>query len=179
MSSELRTSEFEEAYDAFLEGDDEEVRGGALLARRIRHLEPAPAQCLVPESTVQEAVDFMRENSIGCVLVTEGSELLGIFTERDVLLKCLGDETDLSKMILSDVMTRSPETVSMHSGIAYALNAMHLGGYRHIPVEGDDGSWFVVSVRDITSWVVDLFPDAVLNLPPEQRVREPGKATGG
>jgi len=177
--AEFRTSEFEEAYDAFLDGDDEEVKGGVLLSRRIHHLEPAKAKCLEPEVSVQEAVDFMREHRIGCVLVTEGNDLLGIFTERDVILKCLDHDSDISRMTLAEVMTASPETVSMHAGIGYALNAMHVGGYRHIPVQGDDESWYVVSVRDISSWVVSLFPDAVLNLPPEPRVREPGKETGG
>ncbi len=175
----FRKSEFEEEYDAFLEGDEAEISGRALLARRIHHLEPAPAKCLEPDVTVQEAVDLMREHSFGCVLVVDDDALVGIFTERDVVLKCLDGDADLSRMKLSEVMTASPETLSMKAGIAYALNAMHTGGFRHIPVSSKDGTWYVVSVRDIVSWVVDLFPDAVLNLPPEERVREPGKETGG
>lgn len=175
----FRTSEFEEAYDAYLDGDEEEVTGRALLARRIRHLEPAPARCLSPDAPVQEAIDLMREHSIGAVLVLDGDELAGIFTERDVLLKCLDGVMDLSTTPLSEVMTPSPETVSSGAGIAYALNLMHTGGYRHIPVESKDGTWQIVSIRDIVSWVVDLFPDAVLNLPPEPRVRDPEKETGG
>ncbi len=175
----FRKSEFEEEYDASLEGDEAEINGRALLARRIHHLEPAPAKCLEPDVTVQEAVDLMREHSFGCVLVVDDDALVGIFTERDVVLKCLDGDADLSRMKLSEVMTASPETLSMKAGIAYALNAMHTGGFRHIPVSSKDGTWYVVSVRDIVSWVVDLFPDAVLNLPPEERVREPGKETGG
>ena len=172
-------SEFEEEYDSFLVGDDQRITGTALLGKRIQHLEPAPAKCLAPEVTVREAVDLMREHGFGCVLVVEDKELVGIFTERDVLLKCLDGSADLDRLTLSDVMTPSPETVSKTAGIAYALNAMHTGGYRHIPVEGEDGSWSVVSVRDIVSWVVDLFPNAVLNLPPDEELREPEKETGG
>ena len=65
-------------------------------------------------------------------------------------------------------MTKSPETVRMDDGIAYALNKMHVGGYRHIPVVDNEGRPVgVVSVRDLLKFIVSLFPAGVLNVPPE------------
>jgi len=177
---EFRTSEFEESYDAFLEGDSEEIKGGKLLAQRIRSLDPAPARCLPSTASAKEAVDLMRKHKHGAVLIVDDGELKGIFTERDVLVKCLGEtSTDLKMIPITQVMTADPETLELGNGIGYALNAMHTGGYRHIPIVDDEGGWHIVSVRDIVSWVVHLFPDAILNLPPEQGLHRPELESGG
>lgn len=177
--SEFRTSEFEEAYDAHLEGGSEEIKG-EILGRRIRLLKPAEAVCLEPGDTVQDAIDLMKEKRIGAILIKTGGNLEGIFTERDVLMKCVGLGKDFKQMKLTEVMTADPETLSVGDRIAFALNKMHLGGFRHIPViDNDADCWRIVSVRDIASWIVELFPDQVLNLPPDTDVREPNRETGG
>ena len=93
-------------------------------------------------------------------------------------MKCVGLGKDFKKVKLTDVMTADPETLSVGDRIAFALKQMHLGGFRHIPVIDND-CWRIVSVRDIASWIVELFPDQVLNLPPDADVREPNRATGG
>jgi CBS domain-containing protein len=69
-------------------------------------------------------------------------------------------------------MTPNPETLSVHSAVAYALNKMSVGGFRHIPVVDDERRpAFVVSVRDVVEFLVDAFPREVLNLPPDEGVK--------
>ena len=174
------TSVFSE--DAF-ESRREEPEGieGLLLTGRIRTLKPPPAISLRWSAPVSEAVKVMRQNRIGAVLVM-GSDgrLTGIFTERDVLTRIAGRPMPPIDPVLGEVMTPDPETLHLDDGIAYALNMMHMGGYRHVPVEDEaTGRWHVVSVRDIARWIVDLFPDTVLTLPPDPEIREPDKETGG
>ena len=66
-----------------------------------------------------------------------------------------------------DGQLRDPETLSPDSPMAYALNVMSLGGFRHIPLVDAKGRPVgVVSVRDIVNHLVDHFSDKVLNLPP-------------
>jgi CBS domain-containing protein len=71
-------------------------------------------------------------------------------------------------------MTSDPETLRPDDRIAWALNLMHMGGYRHVPLTDEAGRPVgVVSVKDIVDFIVDLFPAAVLNLPPDPH-RKPG-----
>jgi len=104
---------------------------------------------LAPDQTVREAIDAMTTNHIGAVLVAENDELVGIFTERDVLNKTSSNPDRLDQPIASH-MTAAPATINGEDSIAYALHAMDVGGYRHLPVmDPEDHPSGVISVRDI------------------------------
>jgi CBS domain-containing protein len=65
-------------------------------------------------------------------------------------------------------MTPDPETLRPDHGIALALNRMTDGGYRHIPLVDAEGRPVgIVAMRDIVRFIVSMFPDAVLNVPPD------------
>lgn len=154
-------SEFEESY----EEDERQIRG-AVLTETIQHLHPLAPVCVRPETSLREAIAAMNAVKAGCVLTTQDQRLVGILTERDVLREVV-DKLDLDEPV-SAVMTPDPETVRMDDGIALALNKMHVGGYRHIPVVDESGHpTGIVSVRDVVRFIVSLFPATVLNLPPE------------
>lgn len=120
------------------------------------------------DGSLAEAVRTLQEGRIGCVLVVDSNGgLAGIFTERDLLTKVAGEPRDWEKEPISAFMTSAPETLRPDDPIAWALNYMHLGGYRHVPLLDEVGHLVgVVSVRDIVDHIVELFPAAVLNLPP-------------
>jgi CBS domain-containing protein len=68
-------------------------------------------------------------------------------------------------------MTANPETLGIDDGVAFALNRMIHGGFRHIPVVDDDGRAVgVLSQREIVAFIVSLLPSRVLNLPPQPRL---------
>ncbi|HOJ05005.1 MAG TPA: CBS domain-containing protein [Bacteroidota bacterium] len=118
---------------------------------------------------VKDAIHLMQTKRIGCVLVTSHRKLLGIFTERDVLKKIVGSSFDLRVTPVSEVMTINPQALNEDDTIAYALNFMDLGGYRHIPLVNDLFEPVgLVSVKDIVSYLVQHFADEVLNLPPHR-----------
>jgi len=101
------------------------------------------------------------------VLVIADERLVGVFTERDVLTKVAGRDIDLDATAVGSLMTPDPECLTLDNGIAYALNMMSVGGFRHIPlVDADQHPTGVVAMRDIVDYIVDTFPEAVLNLPP-------------
>lgn len=120
-----------------------------------------------PNQSVTDAVRMMQEKKLGCLLVTDSGRLVGIFTERDVLTRVFG-RNDLDKLRVKDVMTPKPEAFQPDDSIAYVLNAMSVGGYRHVPVVDESGAPIaVISVKDIVSFIIEHFPEEVLNLPPE------------
>ena len=137
---------------------------------------------LSPDDTVTEAIRTMQREHRGCVLVTDDgtrqSKLLGIFTERDVLFRIVDRGRNPASLPVGEVMTPDPETLSVHATVAYVLNKMSVGGFRHVPVVDDDHRPYgVISVSDVVAFLVDAFPREVLNLPteagePQTRSRE-------
>ncbi|MEW6777303.1 MAG: CBS domain-containing protein [Bdellovibrionota bacterium] len=133
----------------------------------IQSLSPPHVFCATPKTTVAEAVKKMNEEKIGAVVVTEGGKVVGIFTERDLLMKVAGRQLDFTKILVGDYMTKNPECLKVHDMIAFAMNKMVVGGYRHIPIVDESGNPVgIVSMREIVEHLVDYFPDPILNLPP-------------
>lgn len=125
-----------------------------------------------PDSTVKDAMQAMQRRHRGCVMITEDgsvrSRLIGIFTERDVLLKVIDCGRNPATLPLSDVMTADPETLALDAKLAWALNMMSVGGFRHVPVTDHEGRpALILSVRDIVEFLVESFPAEILNLPPD------------
>jgi CBS domain-containing protein len=120
---------------------------------------------VAPAAPLTEAIEMMREHHVGCVLVVDHGRLVGILTERDVLLKA--HVADVSRPV-SELMTSEPETLDVDDPIVWALNRMSVGGYRHVPlVDGDGRPVGIVSVKDIVHYIVSFFPNEVLTLPPD------------
>jgi CBS domain-containing protein len=158
----MSRSEFDDSY---LE-DEHRIRG-AILTEPISNIPPREPVALPPGAMLRDAVRAMNQNRTGCVCVVEEGRLIGIFTERDLLRLSLRD-VDPAATPLGKVMTASPETLRPEDGIALALNRMTVGGFRHIPLIDSDGRPVgIVAMRDIVRFIVSLFPDAVLNVPPD------------
>ena len=124
---------------------------------------------LPPDETATTAMRAMQREHRGCVIVTDdgtkASKLVGIFTERDVLLRIVDRGKNPATLPIGDVMTPAPECLSIQSTVAHALNKMSVGGFRHVPVvDQEHRPAFVVSVRDIVEFLVAAFPREVLTI---------------
>lgn len=107
--------------------------------------------------TVRHAIKTMNAMRVGCVLVQESGEIVGIFTERDVLNRVTIDLSALDRPV-REMMTPAPETVQLDDSVAYALHAMTVNGYRHLPVADDQGHAVgVISARDILRLIASQF----------------------
>jgi CBS domain-containing protein len=123
-----------------------------LLKDRIEMLPPNLPQTVPRSATVGEVLKVMVDNSIGCVIVVDGEQVCGIFTERDALTR-LGP--DVAKMVdapIESVMTPDPVALNARDKIAFALHKMHVGGYRHVPIFNDEKLVGVISIRDILNY---------------------------
>jgi CBS domain-containing protein len=109
--------------------------------------------------SAREAVARMIEKRIGCLLIESDGALAGIITERDVLNRVSPNLAALDRPV-SEFMTRAPEAITSRDSIAYALHAMDLGGYRHLPVVDDKGRpTGVISIRDILRFLCVRFAE--------------------
>src|SRR5262249_613593 len=166
--------------DALDESPQEPLQG-PLLTEPISSLKLGPAITVPLDSTLQKTVEVMQSRHLGCVLVVDGAGILkGIFTERDLLTKVAGRKYDWNAITVSEFMTADPESLKREDGIARALNLMCIRGYRHVPLVDEAGRpTGVVSVKDIVEFLVDLFPDEILNLPPDPRKKPGSDDVGG
>lgn len=101
------------------------------------------------EMSVRAACCLMAEKKIGALLVLEGGQIVGIFTERDVLNKVLAGRLDPDATVLAEVMVHDPQTIRSDKPLEFALYMMAEGGFRHVPVIDADGVPVgMVSARD-------------------------------
>jgi len=108
---------------------------------------------VAPGDALGEVAQRMVERDVGAVIVLEGSALAGILTERDVLRAVAAGIQD--DTIVSDWMTRDPETMAPEDTTQHAAVLTIHGGFRHLPlVEGDDVVG-MLSIRDLMRIVLD------------------------
>lgn len=153
----------------------------ALLSDAVMLLAPSEPIQLTADATVDEAIARMIDDRrAGVVIVDEQGKLRGIFTERDVLMRVIREKRDPARTRLGDVMTSDPEALRPDDRICYAVNRMHLGGFRTVPlVDGEQRPIGIVTVNDIVRWLADIFPEAILNLRPGDRLRRPSEIDSG
>jgi CBS domain-containing protein len=128
---------------------------------------------VTPSDPVSVAVRRMSELKIGALPVIDRGKLVGIFSERDVLVRIVDQDLDPDKTHVSEVMTPSPKTITPADRVEEAMRIMSKGRFRHLPVV--DGGVLVglISIRDAMEFVIrdqqqviDTLISAVKKTPP-------------
>jgi len=109
---------------------------------------------VAPSAVVAEAARTMIEENIGAVLVMDGQMLVGIFTERDVLVRVVGAARDPATTPVSEVMTSPVGGVEPATTVEQALRYMSDRRHRHLPVQERGRVRGLVSIGDLTRWVI-------------------------
>jgi CBS domain-containing protein len=130
-------------------------------------LGPETAVLISKDVTVGDAVKELQQQRHGSACVCDGGKLVGIFTERDLLKKVLNPKKPLDTPI-TEVMTANPRTLNIKEKAAVALDLFDKGGFRHIPVVNENNEpTGMLSIKCMINYLVEMFPDLILNLPPE------------
>ena len=133
----------------------------SLLKDRVSVLEPKAPCTVAPQTRVREVLKTLVSRGIGCVLVVDGRQLVGVFSERDALLKINCRVNELADRPISEFMTPNPETLAPNAKIAFAVQRMDLGGYRHVPIVNESGQAVgVISARDILRYLTEKVAEA-------------------
>ena len=107
-----------------------------------------------PNVSVTHCVRRMNELEIGAMLVMEEDQLIGIFTERDAIIRVLGAGLDPVSTPISEVMTKNPICASILTTLEEALSIVSNRRVRHLPVIKDGKVLGMVSSGDLTHWMV-------------------------
>lgn len=153
-----------------------------LRQEQVAHLDLSGFSAVTSGTSVRDALSQLRADRHNVCLITEegegGSQLKGIFTDRDVLRKVVGSPETLDAAI-DTVMTSDPITISPASSAADALKLMDDNHFRNLPAVDADGTIVGdMTHQSIVAFLADRYPVEVLNLPP-QPDRFPRKAEGG
>ena len=139
--------------DLYLQTPESELEQN-LLTDRVSVLEPKKPITIEPGMQVRDVLRMMVDQKIGCLIVAEDGKPIGIFSERDALMKLNVNVTAFGDRPVSDFMTPSPQTLEANAKLVFALQRMDVGGYRHLPIVDDEGQLTgIVSVRDILQYL--------------------------
>ncbi len=117
-----------------------------------------------PQTAVKDAVALMNRQQIGSVLVLDGERLLGIFTERDVLTRVVGASRDPDATAVTEVMTRKLVVVERTTTVGQAMALMSQRRCRHLPVLDGDRVIGLISMGDLTRWIIRDQERAIVDL---------------
>src|SRR5262245_10459398 len=134
---------------------------------KIRRLPLRQPAMVERNASIRETVEAMKARRLGCALVCEQGELVGLFTERDLLNRVIGEPVSYTTAV-EQVMTANPARLSMDDSVFAAMRLMREGDYRNVPlVDGQGVAAGVVTVRDLVTFFAEHFPKEALNLPPD------------
>jgi CBS domain-containing protein len=160
-------SEFADEYQDWLQGR-------ASLSRAewfdfpVRKLARADPLRVAPETPVLAVAERMRALHSGSALIVDGGRLVGIFTERDLLVRVVSEGRDPGQTQVSAVMTDAPEALPETATMAQALRFLSQTHYRHAPLIDDQGKpTSMLSTSALIGFVSETFPKEILNAPPE------------
>ncbi len=120
---------------------------GRLLGEHLDELGADAPLSVDPSTPVDEAIERMQRDGVDCVLVVHDDRLIGIFTDRDAVVKAAGKRLDAFQV--RDFMTPDPVVLRHDDPIALAIHKMAVGGFRHIPLMRDGRAAGVVTARDV------------------------------
>ena len=118
-------------------------------ARQILDQKNGELAWLPPTATVLQAAQLMNERHIGSVVIMQAEQVIGIFTERDVMRRVVAEQRDAGSTQLEEVMTTPIAVATSETSIAELQNVMRERRIRHIPVVDDERAVGMVSIGDL------------------------------
>jgi CBS domain-containing protein len=109
-----------------------------------------------PEILVSEAARRMTAEAVGCVVVVQEGVVLGILTDRDIVVRGVRPGLDLRKVAVTELMSRGAVTIGPDADTATAITLMAARGVRRLPVVDGDGTVIgLLSLDDVAAVVGD------------------------
>ncbi len=115
----------------------------------VQNLMVTDVKTMAPTDSIFDAVKLMKETGIGCVIVIKENRIVGIFSERDLLIRVVSEGLN-SSVEISQVMTKKVITISQESTLENALLLSSTRNIRHIPVVDENKNLQgILSVKDL------------------------------
>lgn len=99
--------------------------------------------------TVFEVAKFLVEHNIGAAPVLHDKQLVGIFSERDIMKRVVAEARDPRSTRIADIMTKGPVTVTPETSVEQCMVLMRDHNCRHLPICEENRLWGLISLRDV------------------------------
>ncbi len=115
----------------------------------IRDYMTTGVQTVGPDATLFEVAQLMRDIDTGVVPVVSGATLVGLITDRDIVVRAIADGADPSTAKVEDYLSRNPTTVSPDTGVQQAAQLMQRDQIRRLPVVQGTELVGIISIGDL------------------------------
>ena len=112
--------------------------------------------CIAVNSTVDAAVSEMNRQRVGSIIVKDAEKVVGVFTERDVLTRIVAAGRDPKTTTVSEVMTPDFLSITQVTSVEDAMQMMTDKRVRHLPVIDDQQLIGLISIGDVTRWLLKV-----------------------
>jgi len=124
-----------------------------------------------PTDDLIAAAHVMREKHVGYLVVSEGGRVVGVLTDRDIVVEVLAQEVDARALKVGDVMTRDPLLIEEDHSIEAVLCHMREAGVRRVPVVDRRGALSgVLSIDDVLERIAEELLNIAGSIRNEQRI---------
>ena len=113
------------------------------------------SRSVTPSASVADAVRVMNQHKVGSLVVKEGSRVVGMFTERDVLTRIVAAGRSPQTTKVSEVMTANVVTISSHTTVEEVMEIFATKRCRHLPFLAEGEMLCLISICDVSRWLVD------------------------
>ena len=117
-----------------------------------------------PQHTVYQAIGLMGEKNIGALVVVEGTEVIGVISERDYSRKVVLQGRTSQDTLVGEILARPAITVHSADNIEKCMQLMTSHRIRHLPVVDDGQLVGLISIGDVVSWVMHSQRHTILQL---------------
>lgn len=121
---------------------------------RILRNKGSQVHSIAPDATVYEALEKLAQEDIGALIVLNGADLVGVFSERDYVRKVILKGRSSREMKVHEIMSSPVVTVSLETTIDECMYRMTEQRCRHLPVLEDGNVVGVVSIGDVVNWII-------------------------
>ncbi len=122
----------------------------------IEHFVSVDVISVKPKSSINDAIKLLKEHGIGALPVISRKKLVGIITERDILMKVANKPIDRDTATVSSIMTPNPETLPITNTVGDAFNKLSNGHFRHLPIPEEDGKVGLISVKGLMGFLGEI-----------------------
>jgi CBS domain-containing protein len=121
-------------------------------ARQIRDVMTANPETVSERDNLLQAARIMRDQDTGVVPVVDGRKIIGLVTDRDIVVRAIADGKDVNNVSVNEVMTKQVRTVNEDSSVDEVLNLMSGAEIRRVPVVNQSNELVgIVSIGDLAS----------------------------
>jgi CBS domain-containing protein len=127
---------------------------------KVLKIADVPPPTISAEASVADAIQVMEKEKRGACAVLEVDKLVGVFSERDLMLRVIGKRCDPEDICIRDVMSQDLYTVNSKAESADALSLMMAQNIRHLPVVDDEGNLAgLLSMRNLVRHQIEELTD--------------------